>query len=48
MWTGIFVGGLLVVLLITLALLDANADALRGPLARYASTHLGRKVSIDG
>jgi AsmA family protein len=47
-WAGIIIGGLLVVLLITLAVLDANADALRGPLARYASAHLGRKVSIDG
>ena len=47
-WVGIVCGGLLVVLLITFALLDANADALRGPLARYASAHLGRKVSIDG
>ena len=47
-WVGIVCGGLLVVLLIALALLDANADALRGPLARYASAHLGRKVSIDG
>ena len=47
-WAGIIGAGLLVVLLITLAVLDANADALRGPVARYASAHLGRKVSIDG
>ena len=47
-WAGIIVGGLFVVLLITLAVLDANADALRGPLARMASRHLGREVSIDG
>jgi len=47
-WVGIVCGVLLVVLLITLAVLDTNADALRGPLARYASAHLGRKVSIDG
>jgi uncharacterized protein involved in outer membrane biogenesis len=47
-WSGIIVGGLFVVLLITLAVLDANADALRGPLARVASRHLGREVRIDG
>ena len=47
-WAGIIGAGLLVVLLITLAVLDANADGLRGPVARYASAHLGRKVSIDG
>jgi AsmA family protein len=47
-WTAITVAGLLVVLLIALAVLDANADALRGPLARAASAHLGRAVRIDG
>src|ERR1700727_320144 len=47
-WTGIVVGTLLVVLLITLAVLQANADALRGPIARLASAHLGRAVHIDG
>jgi len=47
-WTAIAVGGLIVVLLIALAVLDANADALRGPLARMASAHLGRAVHIDG
>src|SRR5580700_6037141 len=47
-WTGIVVGSLLVVLLIALAVLDANADALRGPIARAASAHLGRAVHIDG
>jgi len=47
-WTGIVVGTLLVVLLITLAVLDENADALRGPIARVASAHLGREVHIDG
>src|SRR5580704_6941112 len=47
-WTGIVVGALLVVLLVTLAVLDANADALRGPIARLASAHLGRAVHIDG
>lgn len=47
-WTGIVVGALLLVLLITLAVLDANADALRGPIARMAAAHLGRAVHIDG
>src|SRR5437868_3253637 len=47
-WIGIVVGTLLVVLLVTLAVLDANADALRGPIARMASAHLGRAVHIDG
>ncbi len=47
-WTAIVIGGLLVVLLIALAVLDANADALRGPIARLASAHLGRTVHIDG
>ena len=47
-WTAIGCGGLFVVLLIALAVLDANANALRGPLARAASAHLGREVRIDG
>jgi len=47
-WTGIVLGTLLVVLLIALAVLQANADALRGPIARVASAHLGRAVRIDG
>ena len=47
-WTAIVIAGLLVVLLIALAVLDANADALRGPIARLASGHLGRTVHIDG
>jgi AsmA family protein len=48
LWTGIVVGALLVVLLITLAVLDADADALRGPITRMAAAHLGRAVHIDG
>jgi uncharacterized protein involved in outer membrane biogenesis len=48
MWSAILVAGLLVVLLIIVALLDANADALRGPIGRRASAHLGREVRIDG
>src|ERR1700721_2296378 len=47
-WTAIVIGSLLVVLLIALAVLDANAGALRGPIARLASAHLGRTVHIDG
>jgi uncharacterized protein involved in outer membrane biogenesis len=47
-WTAIVIGSVLVVLLIALAVLDANADALRGPIARAASAHLGRAVHIDG
>ena len=48
MWSAIVVGGLLVVLLIIAALLDANADSLRGPIGRRASARLGREVRIDG
>ena len=47
-WVGIVLGGVIVVLLITAAVLDANADALRGPLARTLTSHLGRPVHIDG
>ena len=47
-WLGIVLGSVIVVLLITAAVLDANADALRGPLARTLSSHLGRPVHIDG
>ena len=47
-WSGIVVGAFVVVLLITLAVLDANAAALRGPIARMAAAHLGRAVHIDG
>ena len=47
-WTGILIGALVVVLLIAAAVLDANADALRGPISRMASARLGRPVHIDG
>lgn len=47
-WIGIVVVSVVVVLLIAAAVLDANADALRGPLARTASAHLHRAVHIDG
>ena len=47
-WAGIAVVTFVVVLLIAAVVLDANADALRGPLARAASAHLHRAVHIDG
>jgi uncharacterized protein involved in outer membrane biogenesis len=47
-WTGIVIGSLVVVLLIGAGVLDANADALRGPISGMASAHLGRAVHIDG
>jgi AsmA family protein len=47
-WTGILVVLLAVVLLITLMVFERNADALRGPIARMATAHLGRPVRIDG
>src|SRR6185312_1736243 len=47
-WVGIVLGTLVVVLLVAAVVLDANADALRGPIARTASAHLGRPVHIDG
>jgi uncharacterized protein involved in outer membrane biogenesis len=47
-WVCIVLGSVIVVLLITAAVLDANADSLRGPLARSLSSHLGRPVHIDG
>jgi uncharacterized protein involved in outer membrane biogenesis len=45
-WIGGIVGALVVVLLITALLLDLNADAMRGPIARAASAHLHRPVHI--
>jgi len=47
-WPGIVVGSIVVVLLMAAAVLDANADALRGPLSRAASGRLHRAVHIDG
>ncbi len=47
-WTGIVLGAFIVVLLIAAVVLDANADALRGPIARMATARLGRPVHIDG
>ena len=45
-WVAGIVGGLIVVLLIAVALIDWNA--FKGPLERFASTSSGRTVSIAG
>jgi AsmA family protein len=45
-WTLGLIGGILLVLVVALALLDWNA--LRKPIARYASKHLHRPVAING
>jgi AsmA family protein len=45
-WVGGVLGGLIVVILITLALM--NWDAMKGPIERVASTATGRKVAIAG
>jgi uncharacterized protein involved in outer membrane biogenesis len=47
-WTAIVVVLLAVVLLITLLVFERNADALRGPIAKMATAHLGRPVRIEG
>jgi AsmA family protein len=47
-WTAIALGAIVLALLITAAVLQRNADALRGPIARLASAHAGRAVHIDG
>jgi AsmA family protein len=47
-WFGLVVGSVVVVLLVAAAVLEANADALRAPIGRMASVHLGRPVRIDG
>jgi uncharacterized protein involved in outer membrane biogenesis len=47
-WSGIVIGVFIVVLMLAAVVLDANADALRGPLARAATARLGRPVHIDG
>jgi uncharacterized protein involved in outer membrane biogenesis len=47
-WVGGIIAALIVVLLIAAAVLDMNADALRGPISRAASAHLHRAVHIDG
>ena len=45
-WTGGVFGAVLVAIFLALYFLDWNA--LRGPIARYASHRLGREVRIDG
>jgi uncharacterized protein involved in outer membrane biogenesis len=47
-WSGIVIAAFIVVLMIAALVLDANADALRGPIARAATARLGRPVHIDG
>src|SRR5215813_13183844 len=47
-WLGIAIGCVVVVLLIAAVVLETNADALRGPIARMATSHLGRPVRLDG
>ena len=45
-WTGAVLGALIVLLCLALALIDWNA--LRGPIARFASAKLQRPVAING
>jgi AsmA family protein len=45
-WTGIVVGVIVALLLLTLALIDWSS--LKGPIERYASERSGRQVSIAG
>ena len=45
-WTGIVLGSVVVLVLLTLALLDWNV--LKGPIERTASARSGRTVKIDG
>jgi hypothetical protein len=45
-WVGGVLGGLIVVILIAIALI--NWDAMKGPIERFASTAAGRTVSIAG
>lgn len=47
-WGGILVAAFLVILLVSGAILERNANALRGAIARTVSRHLGRTVRIDG
>ena len=47
-WTGISLGALILVFLVAAIVLDWNADAFRGPIARIASAHAGRSIHIDG
>jgi AsmA family protein len=43
-WTGIVLGVLVVIVVLTLALIDG--DSMKGPIERYASAKAGRTVSI--
>src|ERR1700680_4288068 len=47
-WTGISLGALVLVFLVAAIVLDWNANAFRGPIARIASRHAGRPIHIDG
>lgn len=45
--TGIVLATLVALLIVAFAILDWKADALRGPISRAASAHLGRTVRIE-
>ena len=46
-WTGVVVGTLLLLIILSFAILEWKADELRGPIARVASAHSGRTVRIE-
>ena len=47
-WSGIALGTLVLLLLVAAVILQWNANAFRGPIARLASAHAGRAIHIDG
>ena len=47
-WSAIAHGTLILVLLAFAGVLQWNANALRGPIARMAAAHAGRPIHIDG
>src|ERR1700722_4944587 len=47
-WVGVSLLSLIAVILIAAAILQWNANALRRPLTRIVSAHLGRAVGIEG
>jgi uncharacterized protein involved in outer membrane biogenesis len=47
-WSAITLGTLILALLAFAAILQWNANAFRGPIARLASAHAGRSIYIDG
>jgi hypothetical protein len=47
-WSAIALGTLILMVLATAGILQWNANALRGPIARIASAHAGRPIHIDG